>query len=209
MDKQRGTALKFIDDGRRAAVVLDPLRLQILEGLGEPDSAAGLARRLGLPRQKVNYHLRELEKHGLLERVEERRKGNCTERIVRATARAYLISPEALGPLAADPDKIQDHFSSTYLVAVAARAIQELATLREQADQAKKKLATFTLQTSIRFVNTADRNKFARELSNTLAKLSAKYHDEKTSRGRIFRVFAGIYPAITKTLKKLKQEKKP
>jgi DNA-binding transcriptional ArsR family regulator len=204
MDDAKGTALQFIDDNRRIAAVLDPLRLKILEGLREPDSAAGLARRFSIPRQKVNYHLRELEKLGLLEKVEERRKGNCTERIVRATARAYLISPEALGPLAADPDKIQDRFSSTYLVAVAARAIQELATLREQADQANKKLATFTLQTSIRFCSTAHRNEFAQELSNTIAKLTTKYHDEKSPGGRTFRVFTGIYPAITKPQKRRK-----
>jgi DNA-binding transcriptional ArsR family regulator len=205
MDESKGTALQFIDDNRRAAAVLDPLRLKILEGLREPDSAAGLARRFGIPRQKVNYHLRELEKLGLLEKVEERRKGNCTERIVRAIARSYLISPEALGPLAADPDKIQDQFSSTYLIAVAARAIQELATLREQANQANKKLATFTLQASIRFSSTKHRNEFAQELSNTIAKLTAKYHDEKSSGGRTFRVFTGIYPAITKPLKKEKK----
>ncbi|MCI0413435.1 helix-turn-helix domain-containing protein [bacterium] len=208
MNSPSATAIQMIEDNLEAAAVLDPLRLQILEGLREPDSAAGLARRFGIPRQKVNYHLRQLEKHGFLEAVEERRKGNCTERIVRATARAYLISPQALGSLAADPDKIQDHFSSTYLVAVAARAIQELAVLREQANQANKKLATFTLQTSIRFASTADRNEFAREVSNAFANLSAKYHDEKSPGGRTFRVFAGAYPAITKIHKKMKQEKK-
>jgi DNA-binding transcriptional ArsR family regulator len=199
-------ALNFIVDRRSAAAVLDPLRLQILDGLREPDSAAGLARRFGIPRQKLNYHLRELEKHGMVEQVEERRKGNCTERIVRATARAYLITPEALGPLAADPEKIQDQFSSTYLVAVAARAIQELSLLRVKADEAKKRIATITIQTSIRFASTKDRHAFAEELSNFIARLSAKYHDEKSPGGRTFRLIAASYPAMTKNLKR--QEKK-
>ena len=127
---------------------------------------------------------------------------------MRATARAYLITPEALGPLAADPEKIQDQFSSIYLVAVAARAIQELSLLRSKADEANKKVATLTLQTSIRFASTKDRNAFAEELSNCIARLTAKYHNEKSSTGRTFRLIAASYPAITKNLKKSEQEKK-
>jgi hypothetical protein len=50
---------------------------------------------LALPRQQVGYHLRALEQAGLVELVEERRKGNCIERIVRAAACSYVISPEA------------------------------------------------------------------------------------------------------------------
>ncbi|KAB2955835.1 MAG: winged helix-turn-helix transcriptional regulator, partial [Thermoanaerobaculia bacterium] len=79
-------------------------RQDLLSALQDgPATAAGLARRLGLPRQRVNYHLRELEKAGLVELVEERRRGNCVERLVRATARAFLLGPEALGAQAADP----------------------------------------------------------------------------------------------------------
>ena len=66
---------------------MDATRLRLVRELVEPDSAAGLAKRLGLPRQRLNYHLRELEAAGLLELVEERRRGNCVERIVRAVAR--------------------------------------------------------------------------------------------------------------------------
>ena len=95
--------LDVVTSPGRAAMLLDPLRLRLLEGLREPDSAAGLARRLRLPRQRVNYHLRELEKHKLVELVGRKRRGNCTARILRATARSYVISPAALGGVGADP----------------------------------------------------------------------------------------------------------
>jgi DNA-binding transcriptional ArsR family regulator len=198
------TAVNFVGDAASAAAMLNPLRLQILERLREPDSASGLSRLMNLPRQKLNYHLRELEKHGLIEQVEERKKGNCVERIVRATARYYFISPEALGTLGTDPSQIQDRFSSTYLVAVAARAIRDLAVLRTRADKAGKKLATFTLETNIRFASAADQHAFAEELANAVAKLTAKYHDEKTAGGRQYKFIIGSYPAITK---KAKEEK--
>ena len=94
-----------------------PMRSQMLEALAEPGSAASVARKLDVPRQKVQDHLRELEKQGLVELIEERRRGNCVERIVRATAKSYVVSAEALATLAADPDAARDVFSSRYLVA--------------------------------------------------------------------------------------------
>ena len=77
-------AIQVIQSVEAAAVLFSPARMRILEQLSEPDSAAGVARRLDLPRQQVTYHLRELEQAGLVDFVEERRKGNCIERVVRA-----------------------------------------------------------------------------------------------------------------------------
>jgi DNA-binding transcriptional ArsR family regulator len=188
-------ALDVIRRRQTAATLLQPLRGQILEGLEEPGSASGLARRLGLPRQKVNYHLRELEKEGLVELVEERRRGNCTERVVRATARSYLISPEALGSLGSDPDRIRDRFSAAYLVATAGRAVQDVGRLQRQAEEAGQRLATLTLTSEVRFASAESRNAFAEELANALARLSAKYHDEGAPGGRRFRFFVGGHPA--------------
>lgn len=202
MNTTNQSSVNLIQDAHSAQVLMNPLRMQILEKLRNPDSASGLARDLNLPRQKINYHLRELEKNGLVELIEERRKGNCVERIVRATAKSFIINPEALGGLATDPEKIKDQFSSSYLVGVFAQAIRELALLRTRAEKAKKRLATFTLQTEIRFSTAKMRNQFTEELANTVTKLTTKYHDEKTKGGRLFKFTIGSYPAITK-----KQEK--
>lgn len=184
----------LIEHKKAAAAVLHPVRGRILEELREPDSAAGLARRLDVPRQKLNYHLRLLEKQGLVELVEERRKGNCTERIVRASAHSYLISPETLGPLASDPDKVRDKFSAGYLVALAARAMRDVARLSRGAAKAGKRLPTLSLQAEIRFASAQDQNRFAEELTTQLARLTAKYHDESAPEGRPFRLFVGSYP---------------
>ncbi|HVQ87270.1 MAG TPA: helix-turn-helix domain-containing protein, partial [Actinomycetes bacterium] len=88
--------IAVIDNAAAAEVSLDPVRAQLLAALAKAQSATMLAARIGLPRQKVNYHLRALERHGLVELVEERRKGNCTERVLQATAQSYVISPAAL-----------------------------------------------------------------------------------------------------------------
>jgi DNA-binding transcriptional ArsR family regulator len=177
-----------------AAVLLRPLRTRILEMLVEPQSAATVARRLSVARQKVGYHLKELEKQGFVELVEERKSGNCVERIVRVTSRAYLVSAEALGSLAQGALEATDRFSAAYVVAIASRAISELANMRRAADEAGKRLATLTLETEIRFASAAERGAFAAELAHEIARLTAKYHDASAPRGRTHRIVSFAYP---------------
>ena len=188
--------MQTVQDPGRAGVLLDPVRMRLLEQLGEPDSAAGLARRLGMARQVVNYHLRTLEKEGFVELVEERRKGNCMERVMRATARSFVIDPAVLGRLGADPNQFQDRFSAAYLVAVAAKTIRDVAGLRTRAEKAGKRLATFTLQTEVRFASAPERAAFVEELTAEIARLAAKHHDEQTPGGRRFQFVLGGYPAV-------------
>ena len=94
------TAVHVIGEGGPATSALHPLRREILSELAEPESAAGLARRIGVPRQQVNYHIRQLEEQGLVKLVGERRVRNCIERLVQAVGRSYMISPPDLPPRA-------------------------------------------------------------------------------------------------------------
>jgi DNA-binding transcriptional ArsR family regulator len=187
-------ALDVIRRPEAAAALLDPVRQQLLAHRAEPDSASGLARRLRLPRQRINYHLRALEAEGLVELVEERRKGNCMERVVRAAARTFVISPEALGPLGLPPDLAADRFSSAYLIAAAGRAIRDVSSLEAQARAAGKRIATLTLETDIRFATADARAAFAEELSAAVARIAAKYHNERARGGRSFRLLAAVHP---------------
>jgi DNA-binding transcriptional ArsR family regulator len=186
--------VEVIQRPETAATALKGTRRALLAALAEPDSAAGLARRLGLPRQRLNYHLKALEGCGLLECVEERRKGNCTERILRASARAFVISPDALGALGPTPEAAQDRFSASYVVAVAARTITEVSALDARARTEDRRISTLTLDTEIRFASPESRAAFARELSDRIAELVAKYHDDVSPRGRRFRLVAIGHP---------------
>jgi DNA-binding transcriptional ArsR family regulator len=189
-------ALAVIEDAEQATSVLDPVRRRLLDELAVPDSAAGLARRLGLPRQVVTYHVRQLEAEGLLSFVEERRKRNCMERVVQATARSYVISPAALGSLGADPKKVEDQFSTTYLLAVASKLIRDVGTLRQRANASGKQLATLTAQTEVRFASPADQHAFAAELTECLGRLAAKYNQSEATNGRAFSFVIAGHPAV-------------
>jgi DNA-binding transcriptional ArsR family regulator len=189
-------ALEIIEDPGQAASVLNPIRLQLLNELAEPDSAAGLARRLKLPRQAVTYHVRQLEADGLVTLIAERRRRNCVERVVQATARTYVISPGALGALEVDPEQIGDPLSSDYLVAVAARMIRDVTTLRRLADDHDKRLGTLTIQTEVRFASPAEQHAFAYELADTLDQLVTKYHREDAPEGREFSFTVTGHPTV-------------
>ncbi|MBM7776588.1 DNA-binding transcriptional ArsR family regulator [Actinokineospora baliensis] len=184
-----------IDDPAAAEVTLDPVRSALLAALAEPGSASSLAEVVGLPRQKVNYHLRALEKHGLVELVEERRKGNCTERVLRATAASYVISPAALSAVAPDPSKSPDQLSARWLLALAARLVRELGQLIAGATAAKQRLATYASDAEITFATAADRAAFAGELQDVVADLVRKYHTEDAPNGRKHRFIVALHPS--------------
>jgi predicted ArsR family transcriptional regulator len=185
--------LAVIDSPQAATTLLDPLRARLLAALTEPGSATTIATRLGLTRQQANYHLRALETAGLLELVELRQRRGFTERVVRATARGYVVSPAVLGALAADPARI-DRLSARYLIAVAARAVREVAGMLQAATAADKQLPTLTIDTDLRLASAATRAAFTAELADAVRTLVGKYHDEAATGGRWHRLVLTAYP---------------
>jgi DNA-binding transcriptional ArsR family regulator len=184
-----------IEDPGAAIAALDPVKARLLAELSTPASAAALAARVGLARQKVNYHLRALEALKLVEPVEERIWGGLTERLMVATAASYVVSPAALGPIAADPDRNGDRLSASYLIALAARIVREVGALWRRARAGDTRLATLSIDAVICFKSPAERLAFANDLSHAITDLAARYHDERSSRGRPYRLVVASYPA--------------
>jgi DNA-binding transcriptional ArsR family regulator len=185
-----------IESPAAATVALEPLRSRLLSELARPASAATLATRVGLARQKVNYHLRALESHGLVELIEERRKGNAIERVLRATAGSYVISPTALAAVQPDPGRSPDRLSARWLLALAARLVRDVGALITGAQAAGRPLATFAIDGEVRFASAADRAAFAEELATFVTALVSKYHDENAERGRDHRIVVAVHPSL-------------
>lgn len=187
--------LAVLDEPAQAAAALDPRRSRLLAALAhEPASAAGLAARLGLPRQQVGHHLRALEEHGLVIEVARRTHGGLVERVLAASARAYAVSPAALGPLGADPALVPDRLSASYLVALAARAVREVGALMRGASQAGKPLPTLSVDVDVRFASPSERAAFAAGLAEAVRTLAARYHDDSAPDGRTYRVVVLSHP---------------
>jgi DNA-binding transcriptional ArsR family regulator len=187
-----------IDDPAAAEASLDPIRARLLAELAQPGSASTLATRVGLTRQKANYHLRELERHRLVELVAERRKGNCTERVLQATAASYVISPTALAAVAPDPARAPDQRSARWLLALAGRLVREVGELITRSASVGKPVATLGIDSEVRFASAKDRAAFAVELAELVNGLVARYHDEQAPGGRSHRFVVALHPKITK-----------
>lgn len=183
--------LEVIESAEAAGVALDPVRSRLLGELTVPASAAGLAARVGIARQKVNYHLRALEAHGLVELSEVRRHGGITERVLQASAASYVVSPAAVSPTAADPDGAADHLSAAYLVALAGRLVREVGAMARRAGESGKRLPTLTIDTQIGFASVADQTAFADDLAAAVRDLAARYHHDD---GSAYRLVVAAHP---------------
>jgi DNA-binding transcriptional ArsR family regulator len=191
--------IQVIDDPAAATVALDPIRSRLLSELATPASAATLAARVGVARQKINYHLHAMEEHGLVQLAEERKWGGLTERLLVATAASYVVSPGALGPVAVDPNREIDRLSASYLIALGARVVREVGDLVRRAKETGKRLATLTVDTEIRFRSATERAAFTNELTEAIAKLVSKYHDASAAGGRAHRLVLVAHPLPQKS----------
>ncbi|MFF5258336.1 ArsR/SmtB family transcription factor [Actinomadura viridis] len=158
---------------------LSPLRRRLLEELTRPASASELAERLGLTRQRVNYHLRELERLGLVELAGERRRRGFIERRMRAVER--------------------DRYSSGHLLATASSLAEDVAILRERARAAGRPVLTFTLEVEIDFTSPAAMRDFCDQAGDALRRLAAHHHSPGDPKARRHRIVVGAHPVITKS----------
>ncbi|MCX4564189.1 ArsR/SmtB family transcription factor [Streptomyces sp. 2-1] len=182
--------IRVLSDAVVVEVALDPIRASILDALTEPGSATSVAATVGLTRQKVNYHLKALEAHGLVEPAGERAWGGITERYVRRSARHFVVAPDVLEGRVPDPNEVADRLSAAYLVAVNARTVSEVGAIASGV-AAGTRMPTLTVDTVIGFRSPEDRAAFASELQSAIAALVAGYHHDD---GRPHRLTVSSYP---------------
>ena len=185
--------MSLLDQPDRLRTALNPLRRQLIIRLQRPASATQLAAELGLPRQRLNYHLRALEDAGLLELVEERQRRGCTERILQSTATAYVVDPDVMrADEAATFTAIQDRYAAEHLVAAATATVRDVVRMQAAAEHAGKRLMTFTVETDVSFAQPDDVHDFAEAIAAALSETVARFHSPG---GRAHRVVIGGHPA--------------
>ena len=156
--------ITLVDQAADAHVALSPLRRQILGRLTEPASAAELAAQLGLPRQKVNYHMSVLERHALIELAEVRqRRGFKERRMVRRGA--VVLAPDLLE----DGELARDDMSAEAVVAAASDAIRAVGALAGSGSPHP----TATLSTDMTFATPADLRRFLDGVATLAARFDA------------------------------------
>ncbi len=197
--------LECIDDPKRAHALLHRLRLEIVARARTPRSATEIAAELRLPRQKVNYHVKELARARFLHPAGRRRKRNMYEQRYVASARAYVVTPELLGPVRADALEAQDRFSATFLMTAAARTLGEVARAARDAEHEGKRLSTLTIASDVRFETAAQRERFAAEIESAIERIVAEHtspyetHDGSPGAGRPYRLVVACHPVPKET----------
>jgi len=192
--------LESIGNRQRARALLHPLRQRLLSLSKEPASASELARRLGLPRQRVNYHVRKLEASGFLKPAGRARKGNMIEHKYVATARAYVLSPGLLGPVGADWRDIADTASADYLLALAEQVRSDVGRAAQEAETDGKRIATLSLKSQFRFDSPGQRSDFANAVRTAVVDVIARHsspnrlENGRPGKGRPFRLVLACYP---------------
>jgi len=198
--------LELIDSPAKAAVLMNPLRAALLRSAVEPGSATELAGRLGLTRQRANYHVRALARAGLLRRAGRRRKRNMIEQRYVATARSYVLSPDVLGPAGSQAEAPErgplpeDEFSATRLMVLTARSQSELGRSMQAAALAGKRLSTLSMDASMRFESAEQRAAFAEALRAAVLDVVARHAspmegpDGAVGAGRPYRLLIGCHP---------------
>ncbi len=194
--------LECVTDRRRAQALLHPLRRTVLTLAREPVSATELGSRLNLPRQRINYHVRELARAGLLKRAGRRRKRNMFEQRYVATARAFVLSPELLGPLAADWRSITDVQSAAYLLALIVQVQADLVRAWKEVSRQRTRISTLSVKSQFRFESLGQREEFERRLRQAVVEVIARYTsryaraDGTAAAGLAYRLVLGCYPHV-------------
>jgi hypothetical protein len=196
------TDVAAVEDARKAAALLaHPLRPRIVALARQPASATELATQLGLPRQRVNYHVRQLARSGFLRRAGQLRKRNLIEQRYVATARSYVLGPEVMGPLAMIGHRADDAFSAARLVGLAAQVQSDVSRALTESAARGQRLATLSLAADIRFESVEQRVSFTEALQRAIADVIGRHTspatrpDGEAGPGRPFKLAIGCYPA--------------
>jgi len=185
--------VELLNDSQQIRALAHPVRSKLLEGLRTPGTAAGLARGLGRSRQFVSYHLKELERIGLVRRAGDRRKGNFVEQLYEATARRFVVSSR----FSSDPERLaavlRDQVSLAQLADLGERLQQDSGGLIDRAARSGEQIPSATVEAEVRFPDAAARAAFLADYVRTLEALLAKHGSAK---GEPYRVALAAYPQL-------------
>src|SRR5262245_17095450 len=184
-------SVHVVRDLEALQVLSNPRRVRILAALREPASAAAVARSLDEPRQRVNYHLKELERAGLVERVDEQRVGNFVETRFRASARSFVVAPEVVW---ADPRRVEtlrEQHALEDLVRAGGRLQQDAVALLDAAAFDGAQIASACVDVEVSFADAANRSEFLRRYLDAVKDLCER-HGART--GAPYRSLLAVYP---------------
>jgi DNA-binding transcriptional ArsR family regulator len=185
----------YIDDVDQAAALLKPVRIELLKRMVEPTTCSSLAEQLGETPQKLYYHVKTLERAGLVEKVDERRVGGIMEGLYQAAARAFWLSPRLVGQIGGR-QRVHDDSNLGYLLGLAEELQQDIGLLSRRITVDAPSLG---LSAQIELNDAADREAFMQEVQGAIQQIAERYGardaaDRPADPRRTFRLMVACYP---------------
>lgn len=180
----------YIESPEQATVLLNPLRGEIIAQLLEPGSAAEVARTLGETAQRINYHLKALEKAGLVQRVGTRQVRNLVEVLYRSIAKTFVLA-ESLSMKPETLQKLKDQSSLAHLVTTSERIRRDAMLLMEQSDIGEE-IPSVTMQLQVHLCTEQERQSFIEEYTAMVGRLVERYSSSKDQEA--YHVLLAVYP---------------
>lgn len=179
-----------LENPEQALALLNPLRAEILRIMNEPSSASEAGRQLGEAPQKINYHLKALEKVGLIRRSGTRQVKNLIEVLYQSVAKTFII-PETFGWPEETVNRMKDQGSLRHLITLSERMRGDALRLMEASDLAQD-VPSASLETEVYLPEEADRQAFIRDYADAMKALMEKYRQADKKHG--YRVMMAVYP---------------
>ncbi len=176
------------------AALAHPTRVAVLEQLRTPQSAAAVARAIGAPRQRTNYHVKALLDAGLIEPAGERRRGNFVEQLYRAVASTFLVAPQVAWADGRRVDALRSQLPLEHLVRLGESLQRAASGLLDRAAFDGEEIAAAAVEATAHFADEATRAAFLEEFLDALQPLLKKYGARK---GDPYRVALAVYPDET------------
>ncbi len=187
----------YIEDVEQANALLKPLRIDLLKRLGEPRTCPELGAALDQPAQNVYYHIKALEKAGLVEKVDEQRVRGAVEGYYQAKARSYWLSPALVGRVGGERTA-REQTALRYLLSLAEDMHNEVGHLGQRSAGGQD-VPALALTAHIYLPDARRRAEFLAEVQQLFEQLASKYGtpvdlaDVQDEAG--FRLILACYPA--------------
>jgi DNA-binding transcriptional ArsR family regulator len=182
---------KVLESGDELLAITHPTRLRILDVLRTPDSAAGVARALGEPRQRINHHVKELARAGLVLPAGERRAGNFVEQLYESAAGTFVLSPRLTWGDGARVRALADQLALRHLVEFGERLQRDAAGLLDRAAFDAEEIPSASVEATVHFTDAAARARF---LDEYLALVGDLIERHATATGPAFTVGVVVHP---------------
>lgn len=184
-----------LETPEQALALLNPIRADILRILAEPASASEVGRQMGEVPQKINYHLKSLEKVGLVRRFGTRQVKNLIEVLYRAVARTYVI-PDSFGWSDELTRRMKDQGALRQLLNVSDRIRQDALRLMDASD-AEEVVPSAVLEAELVLPDEAARQAFLQDYAEAVKSVVAKYRLQgPPASGEAFRAVLAVYPHL-------------